>query len=383
MKAEGAPPRAETVHTRVAIVAPSLDILGGQGIQARALVERLHEDGVDVMFLPVNPAFPALLQWVRRIPYLRTLLNQTFYLPALRHLRRVDVAHLFSASYWSFLLAPAPAMLAARALGKRVVLNYHSGEAADHLDRWGLLIHPWLRLAHEIVVPSEYLQSVFALQGYRSCVVPNFIDVDAFRYRDRVPLRPRLLSTRNLEPYYRVDVTLAAFARVKARLPDATLDVAGYGSEEAGLRRLAASLGVEGIRFLGRIEPEAMASVYDAADVFVNASEVDNQPLSVLEAFAAGLPVVSTATGDIVNLVRPQETGLLVPPGNPAAMADAIVELFEHPDRALRYARRARQDVERFSWNGVKHLWRAVHSGEESPSAREVDGRKHLTSTGP
>jgi glycosyltransferase involved in cell wall biosynthesis len=254
-------------------------------------------------------------------------------------------------------------MAVARALGKRVVLNYHSGEAGDHLTRWGFLVHPWLRLAHEIVVPSEYLRGVFARHGYRARVVPNVVDTSRFRYRDRRLLRPHLVSTRNLERHYRVDNTLEAFAQVLAHCPQATLSVAGYGSEEAQLRLLAASLGLTGIRFLGRVEPNDLPAVLDEADVFVNSSVVDNQPVSVLEAFAAGLPVVSTPTGDIANMVLDGETGLLVPARDPAAMAKAVISLLEDPGRAAAMARRARGEVEKHSWAHVRERWAAVYAG--------------------
>src|SRR5207245_1993119 len=124
----------------------------------------------------------------------------------------------------------------------------------------------------------------------------------------------RILSARNLDPYYRVDVTLEAFALLRERFPGATLTIAGDGSERARLMRRASALGDRGIRFLGRVAPADMPALYEAADIFVNSSIVDNQPLSVLEAFAAGLHVISTATGDIAALVRDGETGLVVPP---------------------------------------------------------------------
>jgi glycosyltransferase involved in cell wall biosynthesis len=253
-------------------------------------------------------------------------------------------------------------MAVARAFGKRVILNYHSGEADDHLSRWGLLVHPWLRLAHEIVVPSKYLWEVFARHGYRARVVPNVVDTSHFCYRNRRPLSPHLVSTRNLERHYRVDNTLEAFALVRARYPQATLSVAGYGSEEPQLRRLATSLGLAGIRFLGRVEPNDLPAVLDGADVFVNSSTVDNQPVSVLEAFAAGLPVVSTPTGDLANMVRDGETGLLVPAGDPAAMAKAVISLLEDPDRSAAMARRARGEVEKYSWAHVSERWAAVYT---------------------
>jgi len=291
------------------------------------------------------------------------VLNQALYLPSLTRLRHSDVIHIFSASYWSFLLSSLPAMLAARGLGKRIVLNYHSGEAADHLARWGSLVHPWLRLADVIVVPSEYLRAVFARHGYRTPVVPNVVDASRFCYRDRAPLQPRLLSTRNLESHYRVDNTLEAFALLKTRYPEATLTVAGSGSEDWRLRRLASSLEASGIRFVGRVEPVAMPDLCGAADIFVNSSVVDNQPLSVLEAFAAGLSVVSTATGGIADLVRDGDTGLIVAAGDPSAMAKAVTALLEDPDRARRMARRARAEVEAYSWPRVRERWATVYDG--------------------
>jgi len=342
---------------RIALVAPSLEILGGQGVQARTLLESLEAQGYAVRLIPINPAFPKGFRWLRRIPYLRTLMNQALYLPSLVALRHVDTVHVFSASYWSFLLAPVPAMVMGRLFGKRVLLNYHSGEAEDHLARWGVLVHPWLRLAHAIVVPSAYLQRVFARHGYPTRVIENVVDTSRFHYRPRAPLRPRLLSTRNLDPYYRVDIVLKAFAAIKARYPEATLTVAGVGSEAERLHRLAASLATGGIRFVGRVEPEAMPDLYDTADIFVNASVVDNQPVSVLEAFAAGLPVVSTATGEIAAMVRDGETGRIVPPQDPATTADAVVELLENPARAALMTRRARAEVERYAWLRVREAW--------------------------
>jgi glycosyltransferase involved in cell wall biosynthesis len=348
---------------KIALVAPSLDIVGGQSVQAHALCAGLRGAGHDVAFLPINPRFPRGLGWVRRWPYARTALNQTLYLPSLRRLRDADVVHVFSASYWSFLIAVAPVILAARRFGKRLLLNYHSGEAADHLDRWGVLVHPWLRLADEIVVPSEYLRAVFARHGYRARAVPNLVDPRSFRYRERMPLGSRLVSSRNLGPGYRVDVTLEAFAEIRRRFPLATLTVAGDGSERRALERRADALGRAGIRFVGQVAPAAMPALYDGADIFVNASVVDNQPLSVLEAFAAGLPVVSTATGDIAALVRAAETGLVVPPADAPAMAAAVTALLDDPDRALAMARRARSEVDAYTWPRVVDRWTAAYAG--------------------
>jgi glycosyltransferase involved in cell wall biosynthesis len=355
---------------RVALVATSLDIIGGHGVQASELLRGLTAEGLDVRTVPINPRFPRGLGWARRAPGLRTLVNQALYLPKLAAFRDVDVVHVFSASYWSFLLSPVPAMLAARACRRPVVLHYHSGEAEDHLAHWGPLVHPWLRLADRIVVPSEYLSRVFGRHGYPTSVIPNVIDPARFQFRERLGLRPRLLSVRNLESHYGVDTILRAFALVRARRPDATLTVAGVGSQAAPLGHLAAQLGEAGVRFLGRVEPERMPALMNDADILMNASSVDNQPVTLLEAFACGLPVVTTPTGDIASLVQDGNAGRLVPVGDAAAMARAVVDLLDEPDAGRRIAQRARCQVEAYTWPQVRHAWMDIYAHASALAGR-------------
>jgi glycosyltransferase involved in cell wall biosynthesis len=349
---------------RIAIVGPSLEILGGQGVQARSLAQALVEDGFEVLFIPVNPTFPKGLRWLRRIPVARTMLNQCLYLAQLFKLRHADVVHVYSASYWSFLLAPVPAILASEWFGKPVILNYHSGEADDHLATWGLRVHPWLRRVDKIVVPSTYLQNVFARHGYHARVVRNIIDTSSFHYRERSQLEPRLLSNRNLEAHYGIGTTLRAFALLRKQWPQARLTIAGYGSERTRLEDWVRSEHLDGVEFVGRVEPEAMPRLYDEADIYVNSSVIDNQPVSILEAFAAGLPVVSTPVGDIPAMLGNQQNGTLVPRDDPEAMATAIAMLLDAPGEAVTMARRARDEAEQYTWSQVRGAWTTLYRNE-------------------
>ena len=350
---------------RVAIVAASLEVVGGQSIEAALLAEALRADGYEITLVPQNPWLPKALRWVRKFRVARTFVNQFFYLPTLVRLARADVVHVFSASYWSFLLAPASAMLVARLFRKQVVLHYHSGEAADHLANWGWAVHPWLSLPHHIVVPSEYLQRVFAEHGHRTLVIANFIKPERFNFRERARLSPRLVSTRNLEPHYAVDTAVRAFAEVKRKYPNATLTLVGAGSEFEVLRTLVQTLGVKDVRFVGQVAPNRIPEVLSEADIFVNGSTIDNQPLSLLEAFASGVPVVSTPTGGIPEIVRDGQTGLLVPASDPGAMTTAILSLLERPEWALELTRRARGELDRFVWPVVRLAWADVYGCRE------------------
>ena len=161
-----------------------------------------------------------------------------------------------------------------------------------------------------------------------------------------------------------------AFARFRQLEPSATLTIAGFGSEEVALRRQAAAAAGDAVRFVGKVDQQAMAELHAGHDIFVNASVVDNQPVSILEAFASGLPVVSSATGDIPFMVRDGETGVLTPPGDPAALAHALSAVWRDPQGARDRARRARGDVDAFTWTAVRDRWAQVYA--ESTPLHEI-----------
>lgn len=359
----------ESMHPKIAMVAPSLGILGGQAVAAKVLADHLRVDGYNVQMVPINPPFPRGAGWLKRLRFVRTVANEGLYLPTLRKLRSADVVHIASASYWSFLLAPLPAIVAARRWGKPILLNYHSGEADDHLANWGSLVHPWLKMVDKIVVPSVFLRDVFARHGYEAEVIHNVIDTTQFRYRERQPLLPEFLSVRNFEPHYGVEYTLIAFGMIQTVFPAASLTVAGVGPQEAELKHLAQALSLRNVRFIGGVDPASMPDLYDSHSVFLNSSFVDNQPLSVLEAMASGMPVVSTPIGDIPNMVQDGESATLVPAGDPYAMAKAATLLLEQPERAALMAKRAKESLMQYDWSNVGPAWDGTYRRLASASS--------------
>lgn len=348
---------------RVCLVGPSLDILGGQAVQLERLRVGLGDSAVDVGVLPVNPRLPGPFRQLQRIKYVRTVVTSVAYLwSLLRRLGHYDVVHAFSASYWSYILAPLPAMLVGRLYRKGVILNYHSGEAQDHLDRWRRTAVPTMHLAHEIVVPSEYLVAPFAQYGLHARSVLNFVELDKIPFRCRIAPRPVFLSNRNLEPLYNVACTLRAFAVIQQAIPEAALVVAGDGSERAALEAQAAALGLRHVEFAGRTLHERMGALYNRADIYLNSSNIDNMPLSIIEAFAAGLPVVTTDAGGIPFVVRDGENGLLVPCGDHEALATAALRLLRDPSLAARLASAARDDcLSKYVWPAVRAEWERVY----------------------
>jgi len=269
---------------------------------------------------------------------------------------------VFSAAYWSFLLAPLPAILVSRLLGRPVVMNYRSGEAPDHLRRSAVARHT-LRAVDCNVVPSRFLQSVFADYGIDARVIPNTIDHGRFPFTLRDPLRPRLISTRNFEALYDVDCTIRAFQQVQARFRDATLVLVGSGSREPELRRRVAELGLQGVTFAGRVAPKDIPAYYAAADIYVQTPAIDNMPSSILEAFAMGLPVVSTDAGGVPVMVADGVHGLLAPIGDADQIAANVLMMLDEPGRARQMALAAYESTDHLRWSRVRDSWVALYRG--------------------
>jgi glycosyltransferase involved in cell wall biosynthesis len=354
----------ETKPLRLLIIAPSFDILGGQAVQAARLLERLNlEPGLEVSFLPINPRLPGPLRKLQAIKYVRTFVTSIAYVSSLfARLWKYDVIHIFSASYFSFVLAPTPALLIGRLYGKRTLLNYHSGEAEDHLKRWNRSAIPTIRLADEVAVPSEYLVRVFAEYGLHARPIFNLIETDRFHFRERRPLRPVFLANRNFELHYGVDRVLRAFAIIQESIPEARLIVAGDGPQRAALEQLASDLKLRNTEFTGRVTHERVVELYDSAEVWINGSEIDNQPLSILEAFACGLPVVTTDAGGIPDMVTNERTALLVKQGDYDGLARAALRLFDEPDLAQRLIREGREECRKYTWEAVRTEWLGLYA---------------------
>src|SRR5947199_9186679 len=125
---------------------------------------------------------------------------------------------------------------------------------------------------------------------------------------------------------------------------------------------MARSRGTNGIRFVGMIEPSTMPKLSEEAPISVNSSVLDNQPVSVLDAFASGLPAVTTGVGDLPNMVRDGVTGLIVPTWDPLALAEAVAFLLENTDRARLFAHRAKEEVNNHTRASRTNKWSAEYA---------------------
>ena len=298
--------------------------------------------------------------------------------------------------------AALPALAARRLVrGLRVFVAVHGREVLTQPyatlpggDRfWRVARATAIREADGIFPVSRYALALVDAQGIpyrRAAVVPNGCDPQRFRPMDGAAVRgrhglgtrPVLLTLARLVPRKGIDTVLRALPAVRAAVPDVVYLVGGVGPDEERLRSLAVELGVsQCVQFLGYVPDAELAPTYGAADVFVLAAreerpDVEGFGLVYLEANACGKAVVGTSSGGVPDAVVPGETGLLVPPDDPPALAGALVELLRDPARARAMGQAGRERVVReVSWDRVaRALMEEMQSESDEPRTRRTAG---------
>jgi glycosyltransferase involved in cell wall biosynthesis len=338
--------------------------VGGPASHAPELAEFLLRRGHSVEVCITADAAPAprpyAVRWVsRRLP--RGIRHLAVAAGVARRARRADVVYATSML--------GRAAVAAAAAGRPLVVKLVADEAyerakrlglyggtLDEFQRWGggvavrvlrALRNRALRRVDRLVCPSEYLAGLAVSWGVprdRVEVLPNPAPpVRELRPRDELRRElgiegPTLAFAGRLTRQKALELAFEAVARCDG----VHLLVAGDGPDRSRLEQVAGSLGLDGrIRFLGPTDRLGVLELFRAADASLLSSAWENFPHTVVEALAVGTPVIATAAGGVAEIVRDGENGLLVPPGDTAALAAAVRRFFESPALARSLAEAA------------------------------------------
>lgn len=218
------------------------------------------------------------------------------------------------------------------------------------------------RKAAHVVSVSKYLKET--LSGFHETTyIPNTLDISKYPLKIRRSLRARLLWVRSLHEVYNPELAVKIVSRLSRELVEVSLAMVGpdKGNLLPGLRALADAEGVEDrITWTGKLSKKEWIEMSARYDIFINTTNVDNMPVSVIEAMALGLPVVSTNVGGVPFLIEDGVDGVLVPPDDLQAFCDAIRRLLMNTDIACEIAQNARKKAESFDNKVVLAQWKKL-----------------------
>ncbi|WP_299226390.1 glycosyltransferase family 4 protein [uncultured Psychroserpens sp.] len=209
------------------------------------------------------------------------------------------------------------------------------------------------------VSPSLFLKKEFEAFGYQNVThIPNTIKINEYPFQTKTFDTPRLLWVRSFSKIYNPELAIHVLHRLKKTYPKATLCMVGPNADGtlSQVKQLASDLNLE-VDFTGKLKKQEWISVSKAYNIFINTTNFDNTPVSVIEAMALGLPIISTNVGGMPYLIKNRVDGLLVEPDDTELMVEAIISVMENPKKRQDMIHEARQKVETFDWSQIKPLW--------------------------
>jgi glycosyltransferase involved in cell wall biosynthesis len=270
------------------------------------------------------------------------------------------VAHVDIYSGRAFLLAEIVCNTL-RCLGKPFVLTLRGGNLPDFARRFPRRVRSLLGLASAVTTPSRYLQEQMTPYRTELQVLPNPLQLDNYTFQPRSTAKPRLVWMRAFHAIYNPRLAVTATALARRDIPDIQLTMLGTdkrdGSQQA-TEELIETLNLsEQVAVRGPVHKRDVPGWLSTGDIFLNTPNVDNTPVSVMEAMASGLCVVSTNAGGIPYLLTHEQDALLVPPDNPTEMASAIRRILTDQEFAVYLSRNARRKAEEFDWAVIRPQW--------------------------
>ncbi len=295
-------------------------------------------------------------------PYKNKFLRLTHMkLVFFRNYRRADHILIDVYSTQNFWYAVLIARLA-RLFSKKYIPILHGGDLKKRFNNSPKSTKSLLGHAHYIISPSLYLKTEVENLGFsRVKHIPNPLILDKYEFKVRQNFQPKLLWVRAFDEIYNPMLALKTLQLLLKKYPSAELCMVGPdkdGSLSAAKKYTQKhSLPVT---FTGKLKKKEWLKLSADYDIFINTSDIDNTPVSVIEALALGLPVVSTNVGGIPYLIEENKTGLLVAPNDPGAMAEKISSLLEDPEKAKLLAKNGREKIKEFDWDLIKAEWHKV-----------------------
>jgi glycosyltransferase involved in cell wall biosynthesis len=291
----------------------------------------------------------------QKLPVLR-LLDMLF--KVIKYASKTDVLLIDTYSTTAFWYAYLTSQLA-EALNLDYIPILHGGNLPQRLKSHPRQCQQLFGKAKVNVAPSAYLMHHFQRVGYTNLVyIPNTIELKNYEFKQRQELRPHFLWVRSFAKLYNPMLAIQVLEKLLATYPKARLSMVGpFKDDSIEECKTYAEAHQLPVTFTGGMKKEDWLDYAKDFDIFINTTNVDNTPVSVMEAMALGLPVVSTNVGGIPFLLDDGIDALLVKPNRIEDFTKAVLQLLEHPDLAAQLSKAGRKKVEHFDWEVVKEKW--------------------------
>lgn len=238
----------------------------------------------------------------------------------------------------------------------------HGGNLEKRLELNPKLSRLIFKNSYKLVAPSYFLKSKFEIYGYNEVMhIPNSIEIDSYKFKNRNIKNLKLLWVRSFSSIYNPEQAILVLKSLLEKNYNAELTM--VGPEVDGtlkkVKILAREMNLD-VNFTGKLSKPEWIELSKNFNVFINTTNFDNTPVSVIEAMALGLPVVSTNVGGMPYLISNTHDGLLVNPRDVEAMVNAILKIKNEDKLRSKIVTNARFKVENFAWTKVKVKWREL-----------------------
>ena len=276
----------------------------------------------------------------------------------LKNRKEVDYVLIDTYSTQNFYFAVAVGNLC-RLLRLPYIPILHGGNLPARLQKSRQQARKLFHSAFMNVAPSMYLYTEFNKEGYTNLVhIPNVIDIAQYPFQLRNPVKAKLLWVRSFAKIYNPKLALEILKDLGDEGIDASLCMVGP-DKDGSLKECQefAKANDLPVRFTGKLEKSDWIQLSKDYDIFINTTNFDNTPVSIMEAMALGLPVISTNVGGMPFLVTHKKEGILLPPNDKNAFVQAIKQYLNEPQEVVAFTKVARKKAESFDWQLVKQQW--------------------------
>ncbi len=235
----------------------------------------------------------------------------------------------------------------------------HGGDLPTRLNKNPRLCRQLFGKAYMNVAPSHYLFQVFKDFGIKNIqFIPNIIELENYPIFPKKYDIPHLLWVRSFASIYNPKMAIDVLELVKKQFPQTTLTMVGPDKDGSLIeaKKYALDKNIQ-INFTGRLSKKDWIELSKTHNVFINTTNFDNTPISVMEAMALGFPVVSTSVGGIPYLLENNKDAVLVEKDDTQAMADAIISLCNEKEWRDRIIYNAVSKSKSWDWQQVKKQW--------------------------